>query len=384
MPRGAAVIPYNGKRGKVWRIKYRDATGKQVMETVGAERDGVTEKRAEAELRERLVRVERKNYRRPKQVTFAAYARQWFDVGPQRRRWKPQTVRAYVFVERRLVASFGPMPIGAIRPRHIADFVAGHKLSPSSVGRDLAVLHAIFDSAVREELIDSNPTSRAERPRLPKNRWRLLEPHEVRAVSAAFTDARARLVFRTLTLTGLRRGELLRLRWGDVNLLEATLRVVEAKSEEGERLIALPSTLVRELEAHYAATHYRADSDFVFAQPESGTRLEITKWYPKQFRAALTAAGITDYVRPFHDQRHNALTNMAKAGSSPVAIMATAGHRSFATTKHYLHLAGQTFQDDAAALERRMLGVETSTHLTSPEPISPDLTRSETAQPRRI
>jgi hypothetical protein len=44
MPSGAAVIRYDGKRGTVWRIKYRDATGKQVKETIGAERDGVTRK----------------------------------------------------------------------------------------------------------------------------------------------------------------------------------------------------------------------------------------------------------------------------------------------------------------------------------------------------
>ena len=47
-------------------MKYVDADGQQVMETVGAERDGVTRKQAEAELRERLVRVERRHYRRPK------------------------------------------------------------------------------------------------------------------------------------------------------------------------------------------------------------------------------------------------------------------------------------------------------------------------------
>ena len=54
MPRGASVIEYHGKRGVVYRVKYIDADGKQVQETVGAERDGVTRKHAEAELRERL------------------------------------------------------------------------------------------------------------------------------------------------------------------------------------------------------------------------------------------------------------------------------------------------------------------------------------------
>jgi hypothetical protein len=65
------------------------------METVGAERDGVTEKKAEAELRERLVRVERKGYRRPKRLTFAAYTDDWFEECQRRRGWKPGTVGAY-------------------------------------------------------------------------------------------------------------------------------------------------------------------------------------------------------------------------------------------------------------------------------------------------
>jgi hypothetical protein len=91
--RGAAVIRYEGKRGVVWRIKYRDATGQQVMETVGAERDGVTEKKPEAELRERLVRVERKGYRRPQRLTFATYAETWLEEAQRRRGWKPGSVR---------------------------------------------------------------------------------------------------------------------------------------------------------------------------------------------------------------------------------------------------------------------------------------------------
>jgi hypothetical protein len=52
MPSGSGVIEYKGKRGTVWRIKYRDADGRQVMETVGAERDGVTRKQAASELTE--------------------------------------------------------------------------------------------------------------------------------------------------------------------------------------------------------------------------------------------------------------------------------------------------------------------------------------------
>jgi integrase len=264
------------------------------------------------------------------------------------------------------------MPLGAIKPRHISEWVAEQKNGASTISRDLAILHAIFDSAEREELIDSNPAKRIERPKMARQRWRLLEPAEVPAVVKAFTDTRARRVFLTLILTGLRRCELEALRWGNVDLLEGTLRVVESKSEEGERLVAVPSTLAAEFADHYAGSSHRADADYVFGHPDRGTRLDA-KWYAGQFTKALAAAGISDYIRPFHDARHAALTNLAATGASPIAVMATAGHRSMQTTRRYLHLAGVAFRDDAAALERRLLGVESSTHLTASEPISADL-----------
>ena len=95
MPRGSAVIRYDGKRGVVWRIKYADSTGQQVMETLGPERDGWNRKKADAELRERLVRVERRGYRRPKPLTFGDYADTWHLEGQRRRGWKASTIRQY-------------------------------------------------------------------------------------------------------------------------------------------------------------------------------------------------------------------------------------------------------------------------------------------------
>lgn len=81
------------------------------------------------------------------------------------------------------------------------------------------------------------------------------------------------------------------------------------------------------------------------------------QWYTNQFFKALKAAGITDYVRPFHDMRHTALTNEAATErSNPIALMTKAGHKSFKTTQQYIDLAGVVFPTQAEALEERYSG----------------------------
>ena len=358
MPSGL-VIRYEGARGVVWRMKYRDAGGRQVMETIGREAEGFTRKHAQAELRERLVKVERNGYRRPAPLTFEAWSETWYREGKTKRSWKPGTVEKYRKVIGYLQDHFGPTRLDAIRPRDVAGYIRDHHgtFAAKTLNIHVNVLHDVFKVAVAEEHIASNPVTGVERPKATRTRWRILEPHEVPRLCKAFSDERARRVFLTFILTGLRRSELVGLRWEHVNLMDRTLRVVESKTEEGERLIALPHSLAAELERHYAETRYRADTDYVFAHPTKGSRL-CADWFRLEFKAARQAAGIQGRIR-LHDLRHAALTNLAATGASPIAVMATAGHRSMQTTKQYLHLAGVTFEQDAAALEARLLGGRT-------------------------
>ena len=360
MASGAAVVEYRGRRGLVYRIKYIDADGRQIMETVGGERDGWTRKKAEAELRERLVRVDKKGWRRPRRLPFRSYAEDWMEATAVKRAWSPNTRRAYRGGMKRILPFFGSMALDGIKPSHVAAFTreAIGRHGPTTVNQDLNLLHNIFASAVREELIDSNPATRPERPKTPdhERRWRVLEPGEVSRVLNAFTDERARLVFLTSILTAMRRSELVNLRWADIDFLADAIHVRRAKSREGHRAIAMPKALSDALWAWKASMPYQADEVYVFASPESGRRMNPDRWWGEHWKAALAKAGVEGYVRPFHDARHSALTHMAANGSTPVAIMATAGHASMATTKRYLHLAGVTFRDDAAALERRLLG----------------------------
>jgi integrase len=371
MPSGAAVIRYEGKRGVVWRVKYVDAAGEQVMETLGREAEGWTRRKAERELRHRLSDVERKGLRRPAPLTFSEYADTWIEEAKRRRGWRPRTATVNEGALRRLRPYFGPYKLAAIRPRHVAEFIrsALADYAPATVNLDVNVLVDIFNSAVREEVVEANPAVHVERPRIPRRRWRILEPAEVARIAKAFTDAQARAVFLTLVLTGIRRSELLALRWRDIDLLQSVLRVADSKTEDGVRSIALPLTLVTELAEQFKRTPYKDADEYVFAHPERGTRYSADG-FREALKAAKTVAGVEGRVRAFHDLRHTAITNDAAAGSSAIAVMTKAGHSDMKTTKNYLHLAGVVFRDEAEALERRLLG-EISTG------ISTDLSESE-------
>ena len=92
-----------------------------------------------------------------------------------------------------------------------------------------------------------------------------------------------------------------------MSLTEGTLCIVESKSEEGERLLALPPTLVDVLTHRYQQTPYKANSDYVFAHPQTGAPLGADR-YREQLRKALEAADISDRgrIQPFRDARRGA------------------------------------------------------------------------------
>ena len=224
----------------------------------------------------------------------------------------------------------------------------------SSAGTS-SILHAIFKTAKREELVESNPAERAERPKLPKRRWRILEPVEVARVAKAFTDEQARVVFLTLVLTGVRRSELQALRWRDVDLVEGVLRVRDSKTEDGIRSIALPPTLQRSCGSTAADRAFQGDGRARLLPPRAGHGL------PRRdvrggSESRSSRGRDRGHVRPFHDLRHTAITNDAAAGASPIAVMTKAGHADMKTTQTYLHLAGVVFRDEAERLELRLLG----------------------------
>jgi integrase len=385
MRRGACVIRYEGARGVVWKVKYCDADGVQVKETLGRESDGWTERKARAELEARLVDVKRDGLRRVAPVTLAQFAPAWLDDYAALKTLKRSTVGGYrSLLRKHLIPSLGHLKLDAIDVGHIETFVAslGRKgYEPATINRVLNLLNEVLHAAQRRKLVRTNPIPLVDRPREPRRRWAILTPAEIARVAAAFgelVDAQddpqerrwleqARVVFVTVMGTGMRRGEILGLRWRNVFLADpdgAQIRVAETwvrdavdtpKSEAGERTIAVGGRVASELFEHRGRTEYAGEDHFVFCHPAKGSVLD-SKRYAETYRAALKRAKIERKVRPFHDGRHTHITNAAASGMSPAALQAQAGHSDYGTTQRYIDLAGVTFREEAAQAEDRMFG----------------------------
>jgi integrase len=136
-------------------------------------------------------------------------------------------------------------------------------------------LHSIFAWAVVTERMDRNPADGVPHPAAAKRKGNALRPEEIQALARAFVVEQDRLVFLTLVLCGLRRAELQALRWRDVDLIENRLRVVDSKTETGERSIAIPPTLAERVWQHRRTSSYKGDAERVFCH-SAGARSTAT------------------------------------------------------------------------------------------------------------
>jgi integrase len=397
-----AVVRYKHKNkpGATWNLKYTDASGRQVWEKLGREAEGWDRKKAKAELRDRLNAVERERYVRPSKLTFGAFADDFLATYPAKSELKRSSEEGYRnIIENHLRPAFGSLPLTEITVARVDRYIASKKRqvqrrSPRvqgkagyearSINRHLNVLSLILGVAVKQGFLRENVVARVERPKERKPKWRILRRDEFKRVEVVFTELvseapdeaervwreQARTVFLTVMGTGMRRGEVLGLRWKNVHLTDPELgpwlRVEETwvrggkdtpKSEAGERTVTLGPMLAEELAGHLGRTLYAAAEDRVFPHPHKGSPLD-PKRYGKTFNEALRRAGIEDRVRPFHDQRHSNITNAAAASGNPMALMRQAGHSDFTTTLGYVHLAGELFRSETELAEARLFGKE--------------------------
>jgi integrase len=163
--------------------------------------------------------------------------------------------------------------------------------------------------------------------------------------------------------TGLRQGELLALKWLDVDWLARRIRVADnfprGNSAQADtpkshclRSVPLADRLAGELERHFQRSRYRADDDLAFCHPHTGHAYDASK-LRKRFDDCLARAAVRTIT--FHELRHTFGTQMAAAGAPLRAIQGWLGHADAKTSEIYAHYApdptnGTHFVDRAFGL----------------------------------
>lgn len=209
--------------------------------------------------------------------------------------------------------------------------------SAATVNRYFETVATALSMAVREyEWLRESPARKVKDLAEPRGRVRFLSDQERLALLAAADKVSPDLqALVTVALcTGARAGELLSLRWPDVDLERRVAIAHDTKNGE-RRALPLVGPAAQVLKDRRKVR--RIDTDLVFADPAAGTDGKARPYdYAKGFRRALEIAGISDFR--FHDLRHTAASYLAMNGATTQEIAAVLGHKTLAMVKRYSHL----------------------------------------------
>lgn len=249
-----------------------------------------------------------------------------------------------------LLAHLGDLPIDEIKTANVDDLAAAlkaRKLSPKTINNVLSVLRHMLTTAQDWELIETLP--RVRRLKVPPQRFRFLD-FEVaaRLVAAAEPDWRAMIV--VALNTGLRLGELLALRWCDVDLQagrivvrrSVTVGQITTPKNGREREVPLNETARETLQAH---RHLRGDLVFSDERGKIMGKAQC-KW---PLHRAQRKAGIAELG--WHDLRHTFASHLAMRGVALKAVQELLGHSSIHMTMRYAHLSPAVRRDAVLALD---------------------------------
>ena len=269
-PASGTVLEKTTKRGRVFALRFR-AYGERRYVTLAV----TSRQEAELELQNVLADVRRGTWRPPaedvvdvglttsEEPSFHVFASEW--VERRRHEVDTRSVDHWKWaLELHLLPHFQPLrpshitgrqveafKVAKLREREEIDKAHAQKqrlgergLSAGSINKCLTVLAQILDDAIEDGYLSENP-ARGKRRMLktskPRRTW--LELHEAKALIEAATPHRALIA--TMVLLGLRVGELTQLKWRDVNLAAGTLKVEDAKTDGGQRVIDLSPWLGR-------------------------------------------------------------------------------------------------------------------------------------------
>lgn len=291
--------------------------------------------------------------------TLTAYAADWLE----HRKLRASTLRSYrSLIEVHLEpAPLAAMPVDKIKP---ADVRAWHRAlapgRPTARAHAYALLRTILSTAVRDELIDSNPCRiEGAGSTEPVTEVAVLTPAEVDALAAAIGEPWATAVYLG-AYCQMRVGEVLALRRADVDLEARQVLVTRTlswrdgaphfgppKTRAGLRAVSIPSPALRALTGHLEAIP-KAPGALLFPG-RTPTAPPTVQSFSDRVKRAAHRAGLPASFR-FHHLRHTGLTLLAEAGATVAELQARAGHSTPVMALKYQHARAERDRDLADRL----------------------------------
>jgi len=362
---GSLYVRADAGGREAWYGRWRD-DGRQIMRVVGPVRvkgsaDGLTRQQAERALRDLIVAARPASGPRTA-LPFDTLADRYLthlealgrkpstvqDVRGHLRHWlRPHFDGRTVD---RITAEDVDRLVQAMRDgRRPSGLARSKPAAPKTIRNVIGNLSAILAYAERKGWARGNPARAVDLPAVTSHeeiRW--LEPAEVHALAASAVPGPWQRLDQALyvaaAMTGLREGELIALRWRDVDWTAGAIRVRRShvrgvdgvpKSRRSVRTVPMADDVARALEAIAPAT---ADDDaLVFPDPMDGLELRPAALL-RRMRKALKAAGLEETHR-FHDLRHTFGTRMAARGVPMRTLQEWMGHKDIATTQRYADYA---------------------------------------------
>lgn len=367
---GSLIARADSAGRETWHGKWR-ANGRQMMRRIGPKRaagsrDGLTRTQAEARLRQ-LIAESPAGRPASERLTLGEVAPRYLRYLKAKGRKRSTVVAAESCLRVWLMPALADKALDAIRAEDVEDLMARMEsgdrpdrpgraskvCGPKTVRNYVGTLSAIFHYAQhpRRSWASQNPCDAVDLPEVEGHEdIRFLERVEVAALADAAVEgphqAIDRAFYVTAAMTGLRHGELIALRWRDVDWSAMRVRVRQnfvlgeygtPKSRRSTRSVPMAAEVGGELDRLFTVSRGQADDDLVFADPHTGGPLSKAA-NNRRFRRALRAARL-DPTHRIHDLRHTFGTRMAAVGTPMRTLQEWMGHRDIATTQRYADYA---------------------------------------------
>jgi len=224
-------------------------------------------------------------------------------------------------------------------------------ISPARVNRYIAALSHACTIAVNEwDWLEHHPLDKISRKKEPRGRVRFLDDEERGRLLDACKQSNSRFLYTVVILalsTGARQGEILKLRWKDVDMDRGVITLHDTKNKE-RRTLPVRGLAMQVMQEHQKVR--RIDTDLVFPAGDGKKPIDIRE----SWLNALEKAKIEDFR--FHDLRHTAASYLAMNGASLAEIAEVLGHKTLAMVKRYAHLSESHTHSVVADMNNKIFG----------------------------